>query len=168
MKFSMLTSLKVCVVAAALALSIAATGCSDCPSSNPAAGQPASVASDTASSNSPEEVARRALQAMIDGNSQGFLQEVRPDRRELNEILTGTINGLQGCQIDDDKTVVEVDGSDARVYFVFQRSCGRAFGVVYANKSCSVSLEKLTASGSTRWFLPYNNVDCAADLDTGP
>ena len=115
---------------------------------------------------SPEEVARHALQALFDGDSQAFLEEVRPDRREPSESLALRVKGLRGCQIDDEKTVVDGSETSALVSFVFQESCGQALGVLYANKGCSVRLEKLTAGGSTGWFLPYADVQCAADLDT--
>jgi len=117
------------------------------------------------SGGSPEGVASRALHAMIDGNEQGFLQEVRPDRRESSESRSKRLKDLKGCQIDDSKTVVEGMEVEARVSFVFQESCGGGQFVLYANKGCSVSVEKLTAGGDARWLLTYFDIDCAADLD---
>lgn len=118
------------------------------------------------SGGSPEGVASRALSAMIDGDEQTFLQEVRPDRRETDESLRKRLRDLRGCEVDDTKTVVEATGVDARISFTFQESCGGGEFVLYANKGCDVRVEKETVGGDERWFLSYPDVDCAADLDT--
>jgi hypothetical protein len=137
-------------VAAAVALVAMATafsGCSDSSSPTPATGQPAATGASAAGANSPEDVARRAIQAMIDGDQARFLELVRPDQREH-----ATLDDLEGCSLGRAQVLVEEPfegrAGQARVTIVLEEVCG-ASRVGQPFTACYMDLVEL----SGEWYL---------------
>ena len=147
MKTSRLTSLKVAATAVVLvAVAVTFTACSDSSSRTPATGEPLSSSGET-SSNSPEDVARRAVQALIDSDEARFLDLVRPDQRE-----NATFDDLQGCDLGRAQVLVEdpFEGrtGEARVTIVLEEACG-ASRVGQPFRACYMDLVGL----SGEWYL---------------
>jgi hypothetical protein len=131
--------------AAASALVVVATvlnACSDSPSPGPATGQPSSTGAPVVL-NGPEDVARRAVQAQIDGDKADYRELVRFDRREYFSM-----HDLRGCDLQNAQLLVEEESSnEAVVTVVFGQPCGSS--PVGKLEGCGIRLTRL----SDRWYV---------------
>jgi hypothetical protein len=78
-------------------------------------------ATPTVSVASPEDVARRWVQAQIDGDTTGYLELVRPDQVESFTSM----DRLQGCDLQSAEVLVEEESSsEVTVTVLFSSPCG--------------------------------------------
>jgi hypothetical protein len=135
------------LVVAFVALLATSPACSDSQSANPATGQQASTTG-SVDSNSPEDVARLAVQALIDGDDVRFLDLVRPDQAKY-----ATPDNLRGCDLGRAQVLVEepFEGrpGQARVTIVFGEACGASVTQSQPFKVCYMDLVKLSGG----WYL---------------
>jgi len=125
-------------VVAWVAVAAASAACSDCPSANPQTGQ-ALPAGNSIDSNGPKEIARRAVQAQIDGDEAGYLELVRPDEREWADT-----DDLRGCDLEGAEVLVEQESiSELSVTVMFGQPCGTS-GLGDPYKYCTIDLVKLS------------------------
>jgi hypothetical protein len=135
MTLSTLSSLRFAAAAVALlAFAAAFPACSDSPSPAPAMEQPASSPAAAASSNSPEDVARRAVQAGIDGDEEALLEEVRPDERAY-WVWYGS-DDVRDSSLDRAQILVEDSLGVTYATVLFADSCGAV--------SCKLILDRLS------------------------
>jgi len=96
----------------------------------------------------PEGVARRAVQALIDGDDARFLELVRLDQREY-----ATPDNLRGCDLGRAQVLVEepFEGrhGQARVTIVLEEACGASVVQSQPFKACYMDLVDL----SGEWYL---------------
>jgi hypothetical protein len=130
MSLSELNSLR---LAAALigfaAVAAFSAACSDCPSACPGTALPPASAGASESSNSPEDVARRAVQALIDDDISGLLSEVRPDirtneREAIEQAIEYQVKAVRGCRMGNVLVPENVLGVGEYVSVTFGQPCG--------------------------------------------
>ena len=128
----------VVVFASVLAALSACSG----PAPGPVAGQPVPTGSPVVS-NGPEDVARRAVQAQIDGDRAAYRELVRPDRREYFSMYD-----LRACDLQSAQVLVEEESAnEAAVTVVFSQPCEAS--LVGELESCGIRLARL----SGRWYV---------------
>jgi hypothetical protein len=103
-------------------------------------------ATPTPSVASPEDVARRWVQAQIDGDRETYIELVRPDHGDVADSLR---NDLRGCDLARAEVLVkEVSISDVGVTVVFSRPCGTSVAG-HEYKGCEIQLVRI----SGRWYV---------------
>ena len=146
------------VVALAIVASLG-PGCSNGSSD----GNASTVSPTAGSDNGSSSVLRRALQAVIDGDKTGYLDEVRPDRRNSDpyrggrppdSILTST-RELAGCSLDGAQVLVEQRSSPSEMdgTIVFASPCGNLGAVAKPITHCALVLVFL----GERWYVGSGN-----------
>ncbi len=103
----------------------------------------------------PESVARRYIQAQIEGDDSAFLDTLRPDQRGDQKSL----NDLSGCSLGQAEVLAqETSPSEAEITVVFGEPCGTREAPFEGEpfETCTVRLEKL----SGRWYVNDNTSRC--------
>jgi hypothetical protein len=93
--------------------------------------------------NGPADIARRAVQAQIDGDRAAYRELVRPDRREYFSM-----HDLRGCDLESAQILIEdKSAKEAVATVVFSGPCGTSpLGEL---ENCRIRLIKL----SGRWYI---------------
>ncbi len=107
-----------------------------------------------------EAIARRAMAALVSGDAQGYLNEVRPDylAGERESGAQQHISELSGCSLDGAQFLTQqADVSTYMTFVVFAHPCGTAGEVLNGNfvpmggplARCELDVANL----SGRWYL---------------